>query len=52
MRFEKKAHINLVKNFINLHTDNILPNNKTTAILLGNTLSNNIRTSSHFLLFY
>ena len=52
MMFGRRAHTNLVEYSVDLHTDNILPNNGTTAIQPGNTLPNNTRTSSHFLLFY
>ena len=52
MRFGEKAHINLVEDSVDLHTDNLLSNNETTVIQLGNILLNNIKTSSHFLLFY
>lgn len=52
MRFEGRAHINLVKDSIDLYIDNILPNNGTIVIQFDNILPNNMRTSSHFLLFY
>ena len=52
MRFGGRVHINLVKDSVDLHIDNILPNNGTIAIQPGNILSNNMRTSSYFLLFY
>lgn len=42
----------LWKESVNLHIDNIIPNNRITAIQLSNKLFNNTRNSIYILLFY
>ncbi len=46
---EDDFYTNLWKESVDLHTDNILPNNRTKTIQSGNTLPNNTKTSHCFI---